>query len=43
MILEDLERDMRKLVYLRIETTLLEEFRNVPGNFWAINVPNFYQ
>ena len=23
--------------------TLLEKFRNVPGNFWATNVPNFYQ
>ena len=26
-----------------IITTLLEKFRNVPGNFWATNVPNFYQ
>ena len=26
-----------------IEATLLEKFRNVLGNFWATNDPNFYQ
>ena len=32
-----------EMMEIRNQTTLLEKFRNVPGNFWEINVPNFYQ
>ena len=31
------------VIELNIYATLLEKFRNVPGNFWAATMTNFYQ
>ena len=45
-----LQKDRKLVMYAAdckinhaIEATLLEKFRNVLGNFWATNDPNFYQ
>ena len=34
---------LKTLWKVAITFTLLEKFRNVPGNFWATNMPNLYQ